>query len=67
MQRQGGLASEHTSQWLGAVLALAAHRRNVSANWLSFANLVIGVSGSAVAVGFAGAVAQGRVPAWAVR
>lgn len=66
MQRQGGLASEHISQWLGAVLALAANRRNVSANWLSFANLVTGVGGSAVVVAFAGAVAQGRLPAWPV-
>jgi len=66
MQRQGGLASEHISQWLGAFLARVAHRCHASANWLSFANLVIGVSGSVVAVAFAGAVAQGRIPAWPV-
>lgn len=66
MQRHGGLVTEHISQWLGAVLAVVAHRRRVSANWLSFANLVVGVSGSVVAVAFAGAVAQGRVPAWPV-
>lgn len=62
----GGLFSEATGQWLGAVLAAAGRRLGATPTALTLANLVIGVATSVTVTVLAVPVADGRVAAWPV-
>lgn len=64
--RGGGLFSEAVSQRIGAGLALAGHRLGASPTALTVGNLVVGLATSVTVVAFAGPVADGTVPGWAV-
>jgi phosphatidylglycerophosphate synthase len=64
VNKGGGLFSEATGQWIGAVLAAAAYRRGWAPTVLTVANFVVGVATSVTVVATAGAVADGRLPAW---
>jgi len=61
--RGGGLFSEAVSQWIGAGLALAAHRFRLPPTALTIANLLLGLAVSATVVALADPVAAGTVPA----
>lgn len=62
----GGLVSEATGQWVGAVLAAGAYRLGLAPTVLTLANLVVALATSATVFASATAVAEGRVPAWLV-
>ncbi|MFJ8581581.1 CDP-alcohol phosphatidyltransferase family protein [Micromonospora sp. NPDC093277] len=64
--RGGGLFSESVSQWLGAAIAVAAHRLGLRPTTLTLSNLVLGLATSTTVVLLAGPVAHGSVPAWVV-
>lgn len=64
VNKGGGLFSEATGQWVGAVLAATAYRRGVAPTVLTVANLVVGLATSVTVVATASAVADGRLPAW---
>lgn len=64
--RGGGLFSELISQWLGAAMAVGAHRLGLRPTALTIANLVLGLATSVTVVALAGPVGAGNVPAWTV-
>jgi phosphatidylglycerophosphate synthase len=64
--RGGGLFSEALSQRLGAQVALAGHRLGAPPAALTLVNLLLGLGVSAAVVAFAGRVAAGTTPAWAI-
>jgi phosphatidylglycerophosphate synthase len=64
VNRGGGLFSEAFSQRFGAWLALAAARLGLRPTALTIANLIVGLTASAVVVACAGRVAAGTEPAW---
>jgi phosphatidylglycerophosphate synthase len=66
VNRGGGLFSEATGQWAGAVLAAVGHRLGLAPTVLTLVNLAIGLATSATVILLAGPVADGTVPAWPV-
>lgn len=64
VNKGGGLFSEATGQWIGAVLAATGHRLGLSPTVLTLTNLVIGLTTSVTVVVLAEPVAAGTVPAW---
>ncbi len=66
VNKGGGLFSEATGQWLGAVAAATGHRLRLTPTVLTLVNLVIGLGTSAAVVLLADPVADGRVAAWPV-
>lgn len=66
VNKGGGLFSEATGQWIGAVLATTGHRLGLTPTVLTLTNLVIGVATSVAVVVLAEPVAAGTVPAWLV-
>lgn len=66
VNKGGGLFSEATGQWVGAVLAAVAYRRGLAPTVLTVANLLVGAATAVTVVATAGPVADGRLPAWPV-
>jgi phosphatidylglycerophosphate synthase len=66
VNKGGGLFSEATGQWIGAVVSATAHRLGLAPTVLTLANLVLGLAVSVTVTVLAQPVADGRVPAWAV-
>ena len=66
VNKGGGLFSEATGQWVGAVLAAAAYRRGLPPTALTVANFVVGLVTAVTVTATAQAVADGRLPGWPV-
>jgi len=64
VNRGGGLFTEATGQWVGAVVASTAYRLNLAPTVLTLFNLVIGLGTSITVMWLAGPVADGTMPAW---
>lgn len=66
VNRGGGLLSEAVSQPVGAWLSVVAHRVGAPPTALTVANLVLGLTASALVTAAAPAAAAGRLPMWPV-
>ena len=66
VNKGGGLFSEATGQWIGAVFAATGHRLGLAPTVLTLVNLAIGLATSVAVVLLAAPVAAGDVPAWLV-
>lgn len=66
VNKGGGLFTEATGQWAGAVIARIAYRLGAPPTALTLVNFVVGVGTSVALIGLASPVADGSVPAWPV-
>jgi phosphatidylglycerophosphate synthase len=66
VNKGGGLFSEATGQWIGAVVAATGRRLGLTPTVLTLVNLAIGLATSVTVIALAEPVADGRVPAWPV-
>lgn len=66
VNKGGGLFSEATGQWVGAVLAATGRRLGLAPTALTLVNLLIGLATSVTVIVLAEPVAAGTVPAWLV-
>lgn len=66
VNKGGGLFSEATGQWVGAVLAATGHRLRLAPTVLTLVNLMLGLATSITVMALAAPVADGTVAAWPV-
>src|SRR6188472_1583122 len=66
VNKGGGLFSEATGQWIGAVFARTGYRLGVAPTALTLVNLVIGLSSSAAVIALAPRAAAGTIAPWVV-
>jgi phosphatidylglycerophosphate synthase len=66
VNKGGGLFSEATGQWVGAMLAATGRRLGLAPTVLTLVNLIIGLATSVTVTVLAEPVAGGRVAAWPV-
>jgi phosphatidylglycerophosphate synthase len=66
VNKGGGLFSEATGQWIGAVVAATGQRLRLAPTVLTLVNLLLGLATSVTVIVLAEPVAGGTVPAWPV-
>jgi phosphatidylglycerophosphate synthase len=66
VNKGGGLFSEATGQWIGAVFARTGYRLGLAPTALTLVNLVIGLSSSVAVIVLAPRAAAGTVAPWVV-